>query len=135
MNKKKFSAGSAVALVLSLLLTGIVLFWLLAVWGLQSSPLFVPALVFVLLNMAAILFVTTGGTWLCGSIGFGFYTAICIVTILYTLAQFVHLILCADSEMSTAGYVLYHLIVCFVYLLIVLPLGIAGGGKEKIQNK
>ena len=77
MHKKRFSGGSAVALILSLLLTGVVLFWLLAVCDLQDSHLFVPALVFVLLNMAAILFISTAGTWLSGKMGVGFYAALC----------------------------------------------------------
>ena len=124
MHKKGFSGGSAVALILSLLLTGIVLFWLLAVCDLQDSHLFVPALVFVLLNMVA---------WLTGKMGIGFYAALCSATVLYTLAQFIHLMLSIGSNMTVTGYVLYHLIVCFLYLLIVLPIGIFGAGREKNQ--
>ena len=131
MHKKRFSAGSAVALVLSRLLAGIVLFWVLAVCDLQSRPLFVPALVFVLLNLAAIIFISAGGTWLSGKMGIAFFTGICTATILYTLAQFIHFIIAIGTGMSAEGYVLYHLIVFFLYLLIALPIGIFGASREK----
>lgn len=133
MHKKGFTGASAVALILSLLLTGIILFWLLAVCNLRDSHLFVPALVFALLNMVAIVFISTAGTWLSGKMGVGFYAALCSATILYTLAQFIHLMLSIGSNMTVTGYVLYHLIVCFLYLLIVLPIGIFGAGRKKNQ--
>ena len=131
MHKKGFSTGSAVALVLSLFLTGIFLFWVLAVCDLQSRPLFVPALVFVLLNLAVIIFISAGGTWLSGKMGIAFYGGICTATILYTLAQFIHFMIAMGTRMSAEGYVLYHLIVFFLYLLIALPIGIFGATREK----
>lgn len=131
MHKKSLSAGSAVALILSLFLTGIVLFWILAVCDLQGRPLFVPALVFVLFNLAVIIFISAGGTWLSGKMGIAFYTGICTVTILYTLAQFIHFMIAIGTGMSVEGYVLYHLIVFFLYLLIAFPIGIFGASRGK----
>ncbi len=135
MYKKGFTRGSAVALFLSLFLTGIVLFWIFAICHLQRHDLFVPALVFVLINLSAITFISTGGSWLSGKMGIAFYGGLCTATVFYTLAQFIHFIVAMNTLVSVGGYVLYHLLVLFFYLLIALPIGIFGAGRGKTNSR
>ncbi len=96
--------------------------------------MFVPALLFVLINLAAITFVSAGGSWLSGKMGIAFYGGLCTATIFYTLAQFIHFIVAVNTVMSVEGYVLYHLIVLFLYLLIALPIGIFGVGRGNTNS-
>lgn len=132
MNNKKSSLGSIAALFLVLFLSLIILYMLFAVFGVNDYEVFPVVLLFLVINLLVILAITVGGSALANRIGTASYTSLCVVTAIYSLFQFIHLGFSYDST-SVALYTLYHLVILFIYFLIVIPISIMGM-KNKNEN-
>ena len=134
MNNKT-SLGSIMSLFLSIFFSIIAIFTLFAILHIEDYDAFPAVLAFAIINLIVIIIITGYGKAISAQIGLPSYISLCTVTALYTLLQFVHLGL-AYRIASTSGYVLYHLIVLFVYFLIIIPLAIMGSTiRNQEKNK
>lgn len=125
MTKKKSSLANVLVLFLLLFFSGIVLFVLFAVLNIGTYDVFPAVLTFSIINLIILLIIGAGGSSIAKITGIASFISICVVTAIYTLLQFIHLGFSYHS-ISITYYVLYHLIVLFLYLLIIIPIALMG---------
>ena len=129
MNNNKLSFGSIAALLLSLFFSVIVIFALFAFLKIDEYEAYSSVLIFAIINLLVIILVVSCGLPISIKAGAASYAVICTVTAVYTILQFISLGLCYKTEAVT-GYIMFHLILLFIYLLVIIPVSIMG-----IKNK
>lgn len=122
--------ASLISGLLILFFAGIVFFTLFANAEVQNFATFCPVIVFASINLVVLLTLALCSGVLSHTVPFATLVSIWFVTILYTLAQFIHLAFSYRSIRVT-DYILYHLIVLFLYFLIVVPAALIGARKNK----
>jgi hypothetical protein len=125
MNENKTSLGKLLSLFLLLFFFVIVLFVLFSVLNINDFKVFPAVLTFSIINFIILLVVIGGGSELIEKIGVASYISICFVTVIFTLLQFVYLGFGYQSE-AIISYILYHLIILFVYFVIIIPIVLMG---------
>lgn len=129
MNEKKASLGNVLSLFLLLFFFVIVLFVLFAVMNINEYDVFPAVLFFSVINFLILMVVIIGGSSFVKKIGFASYTSICVVTVIFSLLQFVYLGFGYQSALIIS-YTLYQLIVLFIYLLIIIPIVVLGAKNK-----
>lgn len=127
--KSSSSITSIFSGLLALLFCGCALFAMLAVAQIQNYSTFGAVLTFSSINMVIILVLAIAGKYLSQTIATASFISVCTITVIYTLFQFVHMIF-SYNTISTNGYILYHLVVLFLYFLIVIPTALMGTKKK-----
>lgn len=133
MNSNK-KGGLIVSLFLSVFFIVIALFVLLLVLKVSDYEVGMAALTFTIVNLLVFSGVIGLGKLLVARIGVGSYAPIAMTTVLYTILQFGHLGICYQSD-NVTRYVLFHLILLFIYFMIVLPIGVVGMNHHNDQTK
>ena len=128
-NKSGSASGMVISGLLSLFLIGILVFVMIGYVEILDYDAGAAALVFGIINMLAIGIVYGLGKVISAVTGTASYAAIAGVTGLYTIVQFAFMFINYDTN-GIKGYVLFNLIALFVYLLIILPIGL-NGAKNK----
>lgn len=124
-----FTIASILSVFLALLFCGCILFAMFAIAQVQNYSAFGAVLTFSVINMIIILILAVIGKYLSQTIATASFISICSTTVIYTLLQFVHMLF-SYKTISTNGYILYHLVVLFLYLLIVIPAALMGTKKK-----
>jgi hypothetical protein len=132
MNEKRDTVGSFAALFLSVFFAVIVLFYMFSFLKVTDHTAFWAAITFAVINLLIIILLTSCEKLLVHKLGIPSYKEICTATIIYSVFQFIHMGLQYDSK-SVTGYILYHLIILFLYLMIVVPLGIMGMNSKNVK--
>lgn len=127
-SKFRFPIGSFFACFLSLMFSGIVFFSLFAIAQIQNYKSFAAVIIFSSINLIILFLLALFGNQLSQTMPTASFISICSVTMLYTVLQFVHLGL--NFKDYTNGYILYHIILLFIYFLIVIPAALIGIRKE-----
>lgn len=127
--KSKSYLGLFASLFLTVFFIGITLFLLLSVIKIGDYDAFPAVLTFTIVNLLIFTVVIGLGKYVASAIGTPSYAALCFLTILYTIIQFVYLgINFKTGSLNT--YILVHLILLFVYSAAAIPVSIMG-----IRNK
>lgn len=121
-NKPKtfISAGGVCAALLSLVFCGIIMFCMFTVANIQNYATYSAALTFVSINLAIILFWAFLGKYLSQSMVTASFISACFITVVYTIIQFILMGVCY-TNVAPYLYTLYHLILLFLYLIIIVP--------------
>lgn len=125
MNENRSSLGKLLSLFLLLFFFVIVLFVLFAMLSVNDYKVFPAVLTFFIINFILLLVVIGGAREIVGKIGAASYVPVCVVTVIYTLLQFLYLGSNYQSE-AINGYILYHLILLFVYFIVIIPIVLMG---------
>lgn len=133
MNEKKSSLGMILTLFLLLFFYAIVLFVLFAVLNINEYKAFPAVLLFSIVNFIILLVVIGGGSEICRAIGVASYISLCAVTVIFSLLQFIYLGFNYRSETITS-YILFHLIILFMYFIIVIPMVLIGNKNNSKNN-
>lgn len=97
--------------------------------NIKGYEAFIPAIIFVCINLIIITIVVTLGKTIINSLSFTFFIQIAFTTFVYTLFQFFHMFLQIET-VNLNGYTFYHLCVLFVYLVIVTSISLMGLHKK-----
>lgn len=122
MSKSKISV---IGIILSLFFSGIVLVALFVLWDLHDQPYYALKTMFAGINLVIIVAFAGFSKFLCKALTTPMFAAISVTSGLYTVIQFIVLGINFSND-SAKGFVLFQLILLFVYLLIVLPIGKMG---------
>lgn len=125
MNENRSSLGKLLSLFLLLFFFVIVLFVLFAMLSVNDYKVFPAVLTFFIINFILLLVVIGGAREIVGKIGAASYVPVCVVTVIYTLLQFLYLGSNYQSE-AINDYILYHLILLFVYFIVIIPIVLMG---------
>jgi len=116
---------SIIGLILSLFFSGIVLVALFVLWNLQEQPYYELKMVFAAINLLIIILFSGFSGALCNAITTPMFAGISVVSAIYTILQFTALGINFTKD-TPKGFLLFQLILLFVYLAIVLPIGKMG---------
>jgi len=125
VNDKKFSLGSIAALFLSLFFSIIVIFFIFSYLKINEYEAFPAVITFASINLIVIILMTSYGKLIVNKAGAATFIALCTITTIYTVFQFVYLAL-QYQDASAVGYILFNLIILFIFFLIVIPVGMIG---------
>lgn len=129
MRKPIFSFLGFLITFLFVALTSLALFW---VWEFSNQPAFGAKLVFVVLNFIVLLGVFSFARAMLSYLSVAHFSAIAVMTLIYSLFQFAGLWVSYDAE-QIKGFVLYQLIVLAFYFVIVLPIAAMGIKHGKMK--
>jgi hypothetical protein len=124
MNRPSMTLTSLLSGFLALLFSGVALFALFAVAQVQSSKAFAAVITFAVINLFIIILLCFFGQNISKKISAPSFIVICSMTVIYTLLQFIHLGF--NFQLEVSGYILYHLILIFLYFLIIVPAFLIG---------
>ena len=124
-SNSNFSIASIFSGLLALMFCGVAFFSMFAIAQIQNYHTFGAVLTFASINMIIIFILALCGKYLSHVIPTASFISIWAVTVIYTLFQFIHLGF-NFNVVSTNGYILYHLILLFIYLIIVIPAALIG---------
>jgi len=127
MNNKQLTPGMLISFMSTALLSGLILFSLLGVYGIMSMFCGIPALIFTIVNLFIIIVLASFGKFIIETVSFPSYIQLWTITAFYTVFQFCHLFL-ASNTWKTATYTLYHLTI--VVLWVIIASAIVSIGKK-----
>lgn len=132
----KSSGFSIIGFILSLFVGAISMTMTFAVFDIVKQPYFETKLIFVILNTLVVMGLMMFSSGICRKITVPMFAAVCIVTALYTIAQFVLFALTCTVmfTMPAAHFALFQLLIHLVYFAIVLPLCAVGYKGAKKNN-
>lgn len=116
---------SFIGLFLSIFFGLIVFTILFVVCNILAQPYFELKLIFTLINICIVVFLATCGGILCSKITVPMFTAISISTVIYTIIQFLSLIIVFSLDRINF-YLISQMVLLFVYFAITLPLAKTG---------
>jgi hypothetical protein len=103
------------------------------VMNIKACDAYLPALIFVFVNLAAITIVVTCGKLIIKYLSISFYIQLSFITLLYSFFQFIHMF-AAVGNINLNSYILYHLCVLFVYFTIVVSIVLLGIHNNKLNK-
>ena len=117
--------GSIIGGILSLFFAGIIIFVMAVIIEITQFESGVAAIVFTSINLFIITALAFSSYFLAKKTTMVCMTNLWTVTALYTIIGIVHMAV-KISEAAAMWYILFHLILLFVYLLIVAPIILSG---------
>lgn len=117
----KTKGFSIIGLILSLFFSTIVVITLTLVFEILSQPIFEVKLIFSIINLVIIVVLSSFGGMLASKLTVPMFTATWLLTIMYTIIQFV-VLGCCYYKTVFSYYLVAELITLFMYLLIALPI-------------
>jgi hypothetical protein len=128
-SNSNFSFASIFFGFFALLFCGAAFFAMLAIGQIQNYNTFGAVFTFATINMIIVFVLALCGKYLSHIISTASLISIWGVTIIYTLLQFTHLGFYYKT-ISLNGYILFHLILLFVYLIIAISSALIGVRKN-----
>ncbi len=124
----KTSKFSFIGLILSGIFAGIAFVLCFSIFDIMAQAFFELKLLFMLFNVFTVMFLACFSGFMSQKLTMPMFVAIAAVSGIYTLIQFTIFILFSlvFVDVQTGWYVLVELLLHFVYLAIVLPIGKAG---------
>ncbi|MDR0914936.1 MAG: hypothetical protein LBM65_07255 [Oscillospiraceae bacterium] len=133
MKNKNSSLGTVLATAITVFISAIIIFALTSVFNIMQQNCAVPALVFAIINLIIICTIVICTRVIAAKSSVASYIQLAFATALYTLLQFVQLLLSA-SFWSVNFYILYHLVLLALWMIIAAAI-YSIGRKSKKQDK
>jgi hypothetical protein len=117
--------GSIFLALLIFMFLSIVYMVAFIVCDIQASENFLPTFLFMIVNSLVIIIVIGFGKTLSKIMAIASYISIATITVLYTLILYIF-IFATYNIISVKYYSLFHILILFIYFLLVLPTALSG---------